>query len=869
MTDGPTYTRRFAELGIGDVPSVGGKTAGLGEMYRSLSGQGVRVPDGFAITADAYRHVIRSAGALGALHEALDGLDPTDLDDLARRAARARAVVYDAGLPDDLTSEIVAGYRHLQEEYGEQVGLAVRSSGTAEDLPTASFAGQQETFLNIRGEQDLLGACRKCFASLFTGRSVHYRVDQGFDQFQVALSIAVMKMVRSDLASSGVLFTLDTESGFRDVVFVTGTYGLGETIVQGAVDPDEFYVHKPSLASGHRAVLRRRLGEKAIHMVLADGSTGTDGATTTIEPTPEVDRGRFCLDDADVLELADTAMRIEAHFGHPMDIEWAKDGVDGMLYIVQARPETVMSQRGTARLETFVIDRPGEVIVQGRAVGQRIAAGKARVITDAANLDLFRPGEVLVAEITTPDWEPVMKTAAAIVTDRGGRTCHAAIIARELGIPAVVGARDATSVVPDGEPVTVSCSEGETGSVYRGEIGFHVETHEVDTTRPSTEIMVNLGNPDIAFTTSFLPNDGVGLARMEFIISESIRAHPLALLHPDRVTDPTEREEIGPAGAGLRRRCPVLRPAPVRRDRHHRRRLLAQAGRGPHVGLQDQRVRAPPGRCGLRARRGESDARLPGRVPLCAPGVRRGLRPRVAAMVRVRGEMGLTNVVLMLPFVRRVAEAHQVLDRMAELGLRRGADGLEVYAMCEIPNNVILIDRFAPCFDGFSIGSNDLTQLTLGVDRDSEIVAFDYDERDEGVKEMIRMAVEGCRRNGLHSGLCGQAPSDYPDMAEFLVELGIDSMSLNPDSVLATTGRVLEVEARLGRAPRSPHRSSRGPARPDPSRAGAPGPWAPCDRPDGVRRRRGTVSRRRRSSRVRQPAPAAPCWGAARPAPGA
>jgi pyruvate,water dikinase len=825
MTDGPVHTRRFAELGIGDVPSVGGKTAGLGEMYRSLAGQGVRVPNGFAITADAYRHVLRSAGALGALHEALDGLDPTDLDDLAQRAARARAVVYDAGLPDDLASEILAGYRDLQEEYGEQVGLAVRSSGTAEDLPTASFAGQQETFLNIRGEQELLEACRKCFASLFTGRSVHYRVDQGFDQFQVALSIAVMKMVRSDLASSGVLFTLDTESGFRDVVFVTGTYGLGETIVQGAVDPDEFYVHKPSLAAGHRAVLRRRLGEKAVHMVLATeatGATGADGATTTVQPTPEVDRERFCLADADVLELADTAMRIEAHFGRPMDIEWAKDGVDGMLYIVQARPETVVSQRGTARLETYVIDRPGEVIVQGRAVGQRIAAGTARVVADAANLDQFRPGEVLVAEITTPDWEPVMKTAAAIVTDRGGRTCHAAIIARELGIPAVVGAGDATSVVPDGEPVTVSCSEGETGSVYRGGIGFHVETHEVDTARPSTEIMVNLGNPDIAFTTSFLPNDGVGLARMEFIISESIRAHPLALLHPDRVTDPAEREElarlvrgyddgaqffvqrlsegIGTIAAAFWPKPVVVRMSDFKTNEYAH--LLGGADFEPDE--------ANP-MLGFR-----------GASRYAHPAYAEGFALECAAMVRVRGEMGLTNVVLMLPFVRRVAEAHQVLDHMAELGLRRGADGLEVYAMCEIPNNVILIDRFAPCFDGFSIGSNDLTQLTLGVDRDSEFVAFDYDERDEGVKEMIRLAVEGCRRNGLHSGLCGQAPSDYPDMAEFLVELGIDSMSLNPDSVLATTGRVLEVEARLGRAPRSP-----APVVPG---AGPPGPRAPGDR---------------------------------------
>ncbi len=800
MQVGPVYTRRFDEFGIGDVTTVGGKSAGLGEMYRSLSGEGVRVPDGFAVTADAYRHVLEAAGALGPLHDALDGLDPTDLDDLARRAALARAVVYDAGLPTDLAAEIAAGYRHLQEEYGDDVGLAVRSSATAEDLPTASFAGQQETFLNIRGVDGLLEACRKCFASLFTDRSVHYRVDEGFDQFSVALSIGVMKMVRSDLASSGVMFTLDTESGFRDVVFVTGSYGLGENIVQGAVDPDEFYVHKPSLAAGHRAVLRRLLGSKAVRMVLSDRAPdGGSGATTRNEPTPESDRERFCLDDADVLELADSALRIEEHFGHPMDIEWAKDGIDGSLYIVQARPETVVSQRARSGLETYVLDHRGEVVAEGRSVGERIATGPARVIEQADHLARFRPGEVLVADITTPDWEPVMKTAAAIVTNRGGRTCHAAIIARELGIPAVVGTGDATTTVRGGEPVTVSCAEGDAGFVYRGEIGFHVDRQEVGTARPVTRIMVNLGNPNLAFTTSFLPCDGVGLARMEFIISESIRAHPLALLHPDRVTDPVARQELArltraydsgeqffvqrlSEGIGTIAAAFWPKPVVVRMSDFKTNEYAHLLG-----GTDFEPDEANP-MLGFR-----------GASRYAHPAYAEGFALECAAMRRVRDEMGLTNVVLMIPFVRRVEEARQVVDRMAELGLERGRNGLEVYAMCEIPNNVVLIDRFAEFFDGFSIGSNDLTQLTLGVDRDSEIVAFDYDERDEGVKEMIRMAVEGCRRNHMHSGLCGQAPSDYPDMAEFLVELGIDSISLNPDSVVKTTRLVLEVEARLGR----------------------------------------------------------------------
>jgi pyruvate,water dikinase len=806
------YLRFFEEIGIGDVPLVGGKNASLGEMYRELSDDGVLIPNGFAITADAYRYMLDAAGAWEPLRSALGGLDETDVADLARRARRAREIVYGAGLPEDLVDEIVAGYGRLQEQYGEDVSLAVRSSATAEDLPTASFAGQQESYLNVQGTENLLDACRRCFASLFTDRAIHYRIDQGFDHFAIGLSIGVMKMVRADISASGVFFSLDTESGFPDVVFVTGAYGLGENVVQGAVDPDEFYVHKPTFAEGHRAVLRRLLGDKAIKMVLVEG-----GSKQTVRniPTPKADRERYCISDEDVLELADYAIKIERHYGRPMDMEWAKDGADGKIYVVQARPETVASQRKATTLESYVLgDGRGEVLVEGRAVGEKIASGKAHLISDVAHLGEFRPGEVLVADTTTPDWEPVMKTAAAIVTNRGGRTCHAAIIARELGVPAVVGTGNGTTSVPAGQLVTVSCSEGDTGRIYSGEVPFHVERTEVsEIARPNTKIMLNLGNPDLAFKTSFLPNDGVGLARMEFIISESIKAHPLALVHPDRVKDTQARETIdqltrlypdgetffverlsegiGTIAAAFWPKPVVVRMSDFKTNEYAS--LLGGADFEPHeenpmIGF-----------------RGASRYAHPAYVE--------GFTLECRAMKRVREEMGFTNVILMIPFVRRVQEAEKVIAQMAELGLRRGENGLKVYAMCEIPNNVLLIDQFANTVDGFSIGSNDLTQLTLGVDRDSEIVAFDYDERDEGVKQMIRLAVEGCARNGIHSGLCGQAPSDYPDMAEYLVELGIDSISLNPDTVIKTTQSILELESRLDKASNGARQAVNGGAR--------------------------------------------------------
>ncbi|MBB3043772.1 phosphoenolpyruvate synthase [Nocardioides soli] len=785
----------FTAIGRSDVALVGGKNASLGELYQQLGDDGVRVPGGFAITAAAYRYVLDEAEAWSELAEIFEGFDPDDVAELAARAARARRIVYDAGLPGDLRQEILAAYQGLRERYGPDLRVAVRSSATAEDLPEASFAGQHDSFLDIVDEEGLLEAVRRCFASIFTDRGVHYRHRQGYDQLGVSLSIGVMKMVRSDLASSGVIFTLDTESGYRDAVFLTASWGLGETVVQGAVDPDEFYVHKPTFEAGFRAVLRRRRGEKAIRMVTA-GASGT-----RTEMTPAVDRHRFCLTDDEVLDLAGAAIAIERHYGRPMDIEWAKDGLDGATYVVQARPETATSRVSTT-LERYVVESHGDLLVSGRAVGDRLAVGRVRIVRDSHHLQDFLPGEVLVAATTTPDWEPVMKTAAAVVTDRGGRTCHAAIVARELGLPAVVGTDDATTRLLDGALVTVSCAEGETGRVYAGEAAFHVDDIDLaDLPRPSTRVMVNLGNPALAFRTSMLPNDGVGLARMEFIISEAIKAHPLALLHPERIEDMHERAQVAtliagyPDGAtyfverlseGVGTIAAAFHPKPVVVR-------MSDFKTNEYANLLGGSWFEPHEENPMLGFRGASR--------YAHPAYAEGFELECRAMRRVREEMGLTNVVLMLPFVRRIEEADLVLSRMAELGLERGRDGLQVYAMCEIPNNVILVDEFAQRFDGFSIGSNDLTQLTLGVDRDSAIVAFDYDERDAGVKRMIRLAVEGCRRNGIHSGLCGQAPSDYPDMAEFLVEIGIDSMSLNPDSILRTTRTVVEAEQRLDPPP--------------------------------------------------------------------
>jgi pyruvate,water dikinase len=803
MSDYKNYIRWFSELTIDDVPLVGGKNASLGEMYRELATQGINIPNGFAITAEAYRYLLDQANGWGALHQALDGLNPDDVDDLAKRARKAREIIYAAPLPEDLEKQILDAFAQLQQQYGDDLSVAVRSSATAEDLPTASFAGQQDTYLNVRGGQALLEACKRCFASLFTDRAIHYRIDQGFDHFKLALSIGIMKMVRSDLAASGVMFSLDTESGFSDVVFITGAYGLGENVVQGAVDPDEFYVHKPTFEQGYRSVLRRSLGSKKIKMIYSDGSTreATKNIVTSVE-----ERNHYCISDQDALTLADYAIKIEKHYStkagqtRPMDMEWAKDGIDGGLYIVQARPETVVSQLRGMVLEQYVLKEQATPIVTGHAVGSKIATGNARIIEKVEQLSSFKPGDVLVADMTTPDWEPVMKIAAAIITNRGGRTCHAAIIARELGVPAVIGCGDATATIKDSTPVTVSCAEGDSGKVYPGTLDFSVESTDLTgLKRPKTKIMVNIGNPDLAFKTSFLPNDGVGLARMEFIITEYIKAHPMALIHPERVQDAEEIKQLK-----------QLTQNYAKAEDYFIERLsegvgtIAAAFYPKPVVVRMSDFKTNEYATLLGGRWFEFDEANPmigfrGASRYTHPAYAEGFALECRAMKRVRDDMGLTNVILMIPFCRRVREAQRVLDYMAQLGLARGENGLEIYVMCEIPNNVIQIDAFSQQFDGFSIGSNDLTQLTLGVDRDSAIISDDFDERDPGVKEMIRLAVEGARRNGRHSGLCGQAPSDYPEMAEFLVEVGIDSMSLNPDTILKTTQLVLDTETRLGK----------------------------------------------------------------------
>ena len=795
------YIRWFRELSLGDLPLVGGKNASLGEMFQELAPLGVRVPDGFAVTAQAYRDALDAADAWPELHRLLDGLDKRDTDALARAGQRAREIVYAAPMPAAVEQQIRQAWRELQAQLGPDLSVAVRSSATAEDLPTASFAGQHETYLNIRGEEMLLDAVKRCQASLFTDRAISYRIDQGFDHFKVYLSVAVMQMVRSDQASSGVMFTIDTESGHPDVVFITGAWGLGENVVQGAVDPDEFYVHKPTFRQGHRCVLRRTLGDKQVKMVYAPGRTREPVVN---RPTPKADRLRFCLTDADVLELADAAIKIEDHYSRqagqlrPMDIEWAKDGPDGALYIVQARPETAASQRSATLLEEFTLEGSGPVKATGRAVGAKIASGRVRVIGDGHRLSEFQPGEVLVADTTTPDWEPVMKTAAAIVTNRGGRTCHAAIVARELGIPAVVGAERATEALAGGE-TTVSCAEGAVGRVYAGEVPFKRTVSDLSgIERPKTGIMVNLGNPELAFQTSMLPCDGVGLARMEFIVNEHIKVHPMAVLHPERITDAAVRAEVErlwaayPDGAsyfveklaeGVGTIAAAFWPRPVIVR-------LSDFKSNEYAALLGGRDFEPHEENPMIGFRGAAR--------YVHPAYAEGFALECRAMKRVREQMGLVNLKLMVPFCRRLDEARAVLAEMARHGLVRGDNGLEVYVMCEIPNNVLLIDEFSELFDGFSIGSNDLTQLTLGVDRDSEIVASSFDERDPGMLKMLRLAVEGAKRNGRHSGICGQAPSDHVEIARYLVELGIDTISLTPDRVLRTMQAVRELERARG-----------------------------------------------------------------------
>jgi len=793
------YLLRLDEVSMDDVALVGGKTASIGELTRALGPLGVRVPPGFAVTAQAFRDMIEAGGAAPRLHALLDGLDKRDNAALAHAAAQARALVNACPMPVAVEAALRGAWRALAQHCAEpDLRVAVRSSATAEDLPHASFAGQHESFLNVAGEDAVVHAVRHCQASLFTDRAIAYRIDQGFDHFQVALSVAVMKMVRSDLAASGVAFTLDTESGHPDVVRIDAAWGLGEAVVQGSVDPDEFVVHKPTYRLGARCVLSHRIGAKLTRVVLAAGGILT-------EPVPEPERLRPCLSNENVLALAGMALRIEEHYsqraGHwcPMDVEWAQDGPGGPLYIVQARPETVISQQATWEIERHELDTPGPpasaTLLRGRAIGERIAQGSVRRIAHPRDLPTFRPGEVLVAATTTPDWEPVMKTAAAIVTEHGGRTCHAAIVARELGIPALVGAPQACTTLADGQPVTVTCAEGDTGRVIDGRWPFRAQrTAFTQLPKTRTRLMVNLGNPGLAFRTARLPCDGVGLARMEFIISEHIGAHPMALLHPDRITDPAERERVMTMCAGhangarffVERLAEGIgtiaaafwpRPVTVR---------LSDFKSSEYAALAGGRDFEPPEENPMLGLRGAAR--------YVHPSYREAFALECEALLRVREKMGLKNLQVMVPFVRRLQEAREVLSSLAAHGLARQPD-LQIIMMCEIPNNVILMDEFAALFDGFSIGSNDLTQLTLGVDRDSTLVAEAFDERDPGMIKMYQWAIEGAHRHGRTIGICGQAPSDHPDLAARLVAMGIDSMSLSADRLLVTWQQLAALEA--------------------------------------------------------------------------
>ncbi len=776
------YVVSLDKLGNHDVEHVGGKNASLGEMISNLAGAGVSVPGGFATTAQAYRDFLEQSGLNDRIHAALDALDVDDVNALAKTGAQIRQWVMEAEFPAQLDADIRTAFAEMSKG-NEHMAVAVRSSATAEDLPDASFAGQQETFLNIRGVDNVIRAAKEVFASLFNDRAIAYRVHQGFDHKLVALSAGVQRMVRSETGTAGVMFTLDTESGFRDVVFITGAYGLGETVVQGAVNPDEFYVHKPTLEAGRPAILRRNLGSKAIKMVYGDEAKA--GRSVKVVDVDRADRARFALSDAEVTELAKQALIIEKHYGRPMDIEWAKDGDDGQLYIVQARPETVKSRTGNV-MERYLLKEKGKVLVEGRAIGQRIGSGKVVVIHDIAEMDKVRPGDVLVSDMTDPDWEPIMKRASAIVTNRGGRTCHAAIIARELGIPAVVGCGNATSVLKDGQEVTVSCAEGDTGLIYEGALGFDVRQNSVDAMPELPfKIMMNVGNPDRAFDFAQLPNAGVGLARLEFIINRMIGVHPKALLNfaslPAELKDSVEKRIAGyddPVGfyveklvEGISTLAAAFWPKKVIVR-------MSDFKSNEYANLIGGKLYEPEEENPMLGFRGASR--------YISESFRDCFELECRAMKKVRNEMGLTNVEIMIPFVRTLGEASQVMDLLASHGLKRGENGLRVIMMCELPSNALLAEEFLEFFDGFSIGSNDLTQLTLGLDRDSGIIAHLFDERNPAVKKLLSSAIQACRKADKYIGICGQGPSDHPDLAKWLMEQGIDSVSLNPDSVLDT-----------------------------------------------------------------------------------
>jgi pyruvate,water dikinase len=776
------YVQRLGELGMSDLGKVGGKNASLGEMLRKLTEVGVRVPDGFATTTDAFHAFLESGGLGDRVRSKLSAIDVEDVTSLARAGKEIRTLILEARLPDDLSQEVREAYRALTEGDSER-SFAIRSSATAEDMPDASFAGQQETFLNVRGEDNVLQAVKGVFASLYNDRAIAYRVHKGFRHDDVGISAGVQLMVRSDLASSGVAFTLDTESGFRDVVFVTGSYGLGESVVQGAVNPDEFYLYKRNLEAGRPAVLSRTLGEKSTKMVYGDADAFGSGIRTVA--VPEQERARFVLTDAELEELGRQGLRIESHYGRPMDIEWAKDGIDGRIYVVQARPETVKS-RDARVIERYRLRKRGEVVAEGRAVGQKIAAGPARLIADVDRMNELQPGEILVTDMTDPDWEPVMKRAGAIVTNRGGRTCHAAIIARELGIPAVVGCGDVTHELQDRQVVTVSCAEGDTGFIYRGSLEFDVERFALDSMPElPLKVMMNVGNPERAFQFASLPHEGVGLARLEFVISNSIGIHPRALLEYESLpaelkTRIQERirgyedpvgfyvgklsEAVALLGAAFHPKRVIVRLSDFKSNEY-----------GHLLGGERYEPTEENPMIGFR-----------GAARYVSEEFAECFALECRAIRRVREDMGLRNVEVMIPFVRTVDEARRVIDALREQGLERGKDDLKIIMMCEIPSNVILAEEFLKYFDGFSIGSNDLTQLTLALDRDSALVASAFDERNEAVKRLLHRAIEACKKEGKYIGICGQGPSDYPDFAKWLLDEGIDSISLNPDTVVET-----------------------------------------------------------------------------------
>jgi pyruvate,water dikinase len=796
------FTKWFEDLGIEDVPSVGGKNASLGEMIKNLGEKGVNVPSGFAVTAYAYKYMIEKAGIDVKIREILSDLNTHDVNNLAERGGKIRELIKSTPLPPELEEDIRKNYREMEKRYGANTDVAVRSSATAEDLPDASFAGQQETYLNVRGEDELLEKVRDCFASLFTNRAISYRVDKGFDHFNVYLSVGVQKMVRSDLASSGVMFSIDTESGFQDAVYLTGAYGLGENVVQGTVNPDQFYIFKPTLKDGFKPILEKKLGTKEKRMIY--GERGTEQQMVSKD-----DKQKFVIEDDEIITLAKWAHIIENHYQKPMDIEWAKDGESGELFIVQARPETVHSQKDVALLKTYVLEEKGNLLVEGEAVGSKIGQGVANIIEDAKDISKFEKGQVLVTDMTDPDWEPIMKIAGAIVTNRGGRTCHAAIISRELGIPCVIGTGTGTSKITPGSNVTIDCSEG-IGRIYEGLLKFRVDELKLDEIpETKTQIMMNVGVPEKAFQQGQIPNNGVGLAREEFIINSHIGIHPLALLEYDQLKEKAQNDE---------RIAEVIRKIDEKSIGYENKieffvdtlaRGIAKIAAGFYpndviVRLSDFKTNEYANLIGGYLYEPEEHNPMigwRGASRYYDEKFKPAFGLECEAIKKVRDEMGLINVKPMIPFCRTPEEGQKVIDIMNEFGLRQGENGLEVYVMCEIPSNVVVADQFADIFDGFSIGSNDLTQLTLGLDRDSDLVAHIFDERNDAVKRLVSQVITIAHDHNPRRkvGICGQAPSDFPEFAEFLVECGIDSISLNPDTVIKTKLRIADAEKRLDR----------------------------------------------------------------------